>query len=241
MKRIGQFLGWGLILHALVMGVSVAEEGIAIAGFPRTTGITKERHTLKELRDVHLVRQQLDFSCGAAALATLMSYYYGEQTSEQELLDLLDIQIEKLTPEQIARKKRSGFSLLDLKNVAQQKGYRGAGFQLSLAQLRQLVAPVIVYLHPSDYHHFAVLRGIAGDRVFLADPSRGNLRMSTARFLSEYGGVAFVLGKPGEEDILTYPLALAWPDDYAEPELRTVVHRFDRLGAFTVNMAARPR
>ncbi|MDQ3775481.1 MAG: C39 family peptidase [Pseudomonadota bacterium] len=221
--------------------MSVAEEGIAIAGFPRTTGITKERHTLKELRDVHVVRQHLDFSCGAAALATLMSYYYGEQTSEQELLDLLDIQLEKLTPEQLARKKRSGFSLLDLKNVAQQKGYRGAGVQLSLAQLRELVAPVIVYLHPSDYHHFAVLRGIAGDRVFLADPSRGNLRMSTARFLSEYGGVVFVLGKPGEEDILTYPLALVWPDDYAEPELRTVVHRFDRLGAFTVNMAARPR
>lgn len=241
MKRIGRCLWWGLSLHALIVGVSVAEEGIAIAGFPRTTEITKERHTLKELRDVHVVKQKLDYSCGAAALATLMSYYYGEQTSEQELLDLFDIQLEKLTPEQLERKKQSGFSLLDLKNVAQQKGYRAAGFRLSLAQLRQLVAPVIVYVHPSGYHHFAVLRGIAGDRVFLADPSRGNLRMSTARFLSEYGGAVFVLGRPGEEDILTYPLALPRPDDYAGPELRRVVHRFDRLGAFTVKMAARAR
>ncbi len=176
MRRMGRCLGWGLILHALMVGASVAEER---AGFPRTTGITKERHTLKELRDLQVVKQQLDYSCGAAALATLMSYYYGEPTSEKELLDLLDVQLKKLTAEELEHKKRNGFSLLDLKNVAQQKRYQAAGFQVSLAQLRQLVAPVIVYLHPSDYHHFAILRGIAGDRVFLADPSRGNLRMST--------------------------------------------------------------
>jgi predicted double-glycine peptidase len=171
-------------------------------------------------------------------LATLMTYYYGDETSEQELLDLLNIRLESLSKEERARKKRSGFSLLDLKIVAQQKGFQAAGVELSLDQLRELKAPAVVYTRPLDYHHFAILRGIVGDRVYLADPSRGNLRVSIRRFASEYGGVVFVLGRPGEEDITTYPLALGRPDDFAKPEPRRVVERLDRF-----NMAAwfRPR
>ncbi|MGH8651117.1 MAG: cysteine peptidase family C39 domain-containing protein [Gammaproteobacteria bacterium] len=79
--------------------------------------------------------------------------------------------------------------------MAQQKGYQAAGFKLTVGQLPQLLAPVIVHVQPFGYHHFAVLRGVAGDRVYLADPGRGNLRMSIARFLDEWAGVVFVLGR----------------------------------------------
>src|SRR5947209_7567724 len=49
-----------------------------------------ERHTAKELRDQNIVKQEVDYSCGAAALATLMIYYFGDQTSEKEILTLLE-------------------------------------------------------------------------------------------------------------------------------------------------------
>ena len=244
MIRIWQGLACVLSVPFFAMGASQAEEHPA--DLPANPGfaLVKEkgqRHTLKELRDQHVVKQQLDYSCGAAALATLLSNYYGEQTSESEIRDLLNMRFSKLTKEDIARKTRNGYSLLDLKFAAEQLGYQAAGFKLTADQLRQLAAPVIVYVRPLGYHHFAVLRGIAADRVFLADPGRGNLSMSIARFLSEYGGVVFVLGKPGEETITNYPLALSRPKDYVRPDPARVFNTLARSAALTVDLTVRTR
>lgn len=239
MIRVGRFLGCVMLL-SFVNGVCVAEEAASRVPANGEQTVVK-RHTLKELRNQYVVKQQLDHSCGAAALATLMIHYFGEKTSEREILDLLDVQLKNLTKEEVSRKERVGFSLLDLKQVAQQKGFKAAGFQLTLAQLRRLAAPVIVYVLPLGYHHFAVLRGIAGDRVFLADPSRGNLSMSVARFADEYGGIVFVLGKAGEEYITHYPLALSRPDDLVRPDRRRLVYRVNDFGAYATNLALRSR
>jgi predicted double-glycine peptidase len=173
------------------------------------------RHTVKDLRDQYLVKQQEDYSCGAAALATLMIYYFGEDTSEKEILNLLE---GSLTEEEKKTKTLKGFSLLDLKRVANTKGYQAAGFRLKPSQLAQLTAPVLVFVEPLGYKHFAVFRGMNGDRVYLADPSRGNLRMSLNRFLDEWGRIVFVLGRPDEKDIQAHPLEVPHPW-YVQPEL----------------------
>jgi uncharacterized protein len=199
------------------------------------------RHTLKELRDQNVVKQQLDYSCGAAALATLISGYYGENTSEKELLDLLNARLVSMSDKEKSRKKLNGFSLLDLKLVAQQKGYKAAGFKLTIDQLKQLSAPVIVFVKPMGYHHFAVLRGISDDRVYLADPGRGNLRMSLARFEEEYGGVIFVLGKAGEKNITLHKLLVGRPDDFAKPDVRNVVYRTNFFTRTAIDSAFRMR
>jgi uncharacterized protein len=174
-----------------------------------------QHHTLKELRDLHVVKQQKDYSCGAAALATLMIYYFGDNTSEEEILNLLQ---SRLDDTEKRKKMIRGFSLLDLKHAAESKGYRAAGFQLSALQLAQLAAPAIVFVEPDGYKHFAVFRGMDRGRIFLADPSRGNLRMSLDRFLDEWSGVVFVLGKEGEEKITSYPLQIP-RSQYIQPEL----------------------
>jgi uncharacterized protein len=240
MIRVERFLAGVLILQPLINGVSVAEEAAWRAPTSAKETIVK-RHTLKELRDQYVVKQQLDYSCGAAALATLMVYYYGENTSEKEILELLNTRLETMTEEERARKTRIGFSLLDLKVVAQQKGYRAAGFKLTVDQLPQLLAPVIVHVRPLGYYHFAVLRGAAGDRVYLADPGRGNLRMSIKRFLDEWDGIVFVLGKAGEEKITHYPLVLSRGIDYPSPRLRQAAHQGDQAAASAVNLVLRAR
>ncbi len=222
------------------VGASVAEA----AAWSVPTGAKEtivKRHTLKELRDQYVVKQQLDYSCGAAALATLMVYYYGENTSEKEILELLNARLKTMTEEEQARKTTIGFSLLDLKVVAQQKGYQAAGFKLSVDQLPQLLAPVIVHLRPLGYYHFAVLRGVAGDRVYLADPARGNLRMSIERFLDEWHGLVFVLGKAGEEKITHYPLTLSRGTDYPSPRLRQAAHQADQAASSAVDLVLRAR
>jgi uncharacterized protein len=198
--------------------------------------VLKERHTLKELRDLHVVKQDTDYSCGAAALATLMTYYFKDPTSEQEILRLL---VTGLSEDESALKQLFGFSLLDLKRVAVRKGYRAAGFELTFEQLRQLTAPVIVFVTPRGYPHFAVLRDVIGDRVYLADPARGNLVLSIARFLSEWGRIVFVLGKAGEAGIVNYPLEVDLRQyDRWEP---LDINRMMNIGARVRSFAVRAR
>jgi len=147
-----------------------------------------------------------------------MINYFGEETSERDILDAL---IAGLTPDDLEGKKKRGFSLLDLRRVARTKGYQAAGFKLTGEQLKQLAAPVIVFVQPFGYNHFAVLRGIDRGQVFLADPARGNLRMSMGRFLSEWGGIIFVLDKARDEKNTPDLLALPRPE-YVQPELLSV-------------------
>src|SRR5215470_4786803 len=212
--RVWRWLTYGLLLQMLVMGIGVAEEG-SDEGRRDTGQLPPLRHTLKQLRDQYVVKQQLDYSCGAAALATLMIYYFGEETSERDILNAL---IAGLTPDDLEGKKKRGFSLLDLRRVARAKGYQAAGFKLTGEQLKQLATPVIVFVQPFGYNHFAVLRGVDRGRVYLADPARGNLRMSMGRFLTEWGGIIFVLDKARKETNTTDRLALPRPE-YVQPEL----------------------
>lgn len=164
--------------------------------------------SLQELRDLNVVKQQLDFSCGAAALATILRYGFGEDVTEEQVLrELYGL----LSDDEQADIRATGFSLLNLQQVAQARGYRAAGFRLQPDQLAMLNGPVIVFIEPRGYRHFAVLRGFRGDRVYLADPSRGNVRMPAYRFIDDWlqddgNGIIFVVepedGLPAGSSVL---------------------------------------
>jgi predicted double-glycine peptidase len=150
---------------------------------------------MKQLRDANVIKQQFDYSCGAAALATLFRYGFGENVTERDVMAQL---LGSLSAEQLQVTLQQGFSLLDLQRVARARGYRAEGFRLAPQALSQLNGPVIVFVQPRGYRHFAVLRGIVGDRVYLADPSLGNVRLPMYRFLESWldesgTGVIFVL------------------------------------------------
>ena len=165
----------------------------------------KPIHSWKELRDQNVVIQGFDYSCGAGALATLMRYYFGDKVSEEGIL--LSI-LGPMSREEVADREKNGLSLLDLKLCAERMGYQAAGVRLNYASLPKLKGPVLIHLEQKDYKHFAVLKGVRGDRIYLADPSRGNIRMSVDRFAREWSGIALVLGKQGFGLPQKYPLAL---------------------------------
>lgn len=165
--------------------------------------------SVKELRDQDVIKQRFDFSCGAAALATLLHYGFGEDVTERQILVEL---FGSLTKEEKAVRLATGFSLLDLQRVAQTRGYNAQGFRLGPEQLALLGGPVIVYIEPRGYKHFAVLRGVRGNRVYLADPSRGNIRLPAYNFLKDWlqqggQGIIFVVepktGLPSSRTPLT--------------------------------------
>lgn len=185
-----------LIPHLLVVAMfaSVSTQAqVDITGSGLRIGVPAT--SIKGLRDRNLVRQRFDFSCGAAALATILRFGYGDDVTEPEILTEL---FGLLPDDEQAATRETGFSLLNLQQVAQARGYRAAGFRLAPEQIPMLGGPVIVYIEPRGYRHFAVLRGVRGDRVYLADPSRGNVRMPMYRFLADWmqddgTGIIFVV------------------------------------------------
>lgn len=220
---------WAILFVLKLSACASFGEGINLLQEQAPHRVTN--HTLKELRDLNVVKQATDYSCGAASLATLLIYYYGEMTSEAEILALLQA---GLTQEELQAKNERGFSLLDLKRAANVKGYQAAGFRLTPGQLGQLAAPVIVYVEPLGYKHFAVLRGVRDGYIYLADPSRGNLRMRLERFSLEWEqGIIFALGKAGEEEIQDYLLLPPVPFTDVLPEYAGFVDLLDQGNQFS--------
>jgi predicted double-glycine peptidase len=177
---------------------------------------------MKALRDRNLIKQQFDYSCGAAALATLLRYGLGDNVTERDVL----VQLFGLLSEDEKQVTLSqGFSLLHLQRVAQARGYRAEGFRLDPQALSRLSGPVIVFIQPRGYKHFAVLRGIRDDRVYLADPSLGNVRMPMYQFLESWRdgsgtGVIFVVEPAVGLPQTTMPLTLS-VQGLPQPEIMT--------------------
>jgi predicted double-glycine peptidase len=139
-----------------------------------------------------------------------MRYGFGQTVTEGQILDgLFDLPSEAEKDD----RRRTGFSLLDLQRVAQARGYSAEGFRLDAEQITMLGGPVIVFIEPRGYKHFAVLRGVRGDRVYLADPSRGNIRMPMYAFLDSWlqddgKGIIFVVEPKAPQPGGVAPLAL---------------------------------
>ncbi|HHS1390983.1 TPA: C39 family peptidase [Neisseria meningitidis] len=127
----------------------------------------------KARRDFNIVKQDLDFSCGAASVATLLNNFYGQTLTEEEVLEKLD-------------KEQMRASFEDMRRIMPDLGFEAKGYALSFEQLAQLKIPVIVYLKYRKDDHFSVLRGIDGNTVLLADPSLGHVSMSRVQFLDAW-------------------------------------------------------
>ena len=170
----------------------------------------------RERRDHNVIKQRYDYSCGAAALATLLRYYFADDRLDER--GILEGIMGRLSEDETGDRIQNGFSLLDLKQQAERLGYQAAGVKLGLGRLPKLRGPVLVHLVCDGERHFAILRGVREDRVFLADPSRGNVRMPVHQFAREWTGLALVLGKKGFG--LPAEHALAVPSDTPlRPEL----------------------
>ncbi len=132
--------------------------------------------SLREARFLSMVRQQYDFSCGSAALSTLLTYHYGFVVDEQVVFEEMYAHGEQ---EKI---RREGFSLLDMKRYLGAHGFEADGFEAPLDKLASAEVPAIVLINDSGYNHFVVIKGIKDQRILLGDPSGGIRAMTRSAF-----------------------------------------------------------
>ena len=152
--------------------------------------------SLLEFRHDRVVIQQWDMSCGAAAVATLLTYQYADPVTEKEVALYLIKREEYLQKPELVR-LRQGFSLLDMERYVAQRGYRGIGYgKLTLHDLIEN-APIIVPISIHGYSHFVIFRGVMRDRVLLADPAWGNRTMPTEKFQNAWIDYGTKMGRVG--------------------------------------------
>ncbi len=156
--------GYVYIQHHTKQGV-VVEHGVVVE---------KPRSAF----DFHnVVRQRYDYSCGSAALTTVLNNYLGHSFDERQVMEgLLRFgETKKIV-------KRRGFSLLDMKRLATALGYKSGGFKATFKDLATLKNPAVVPIHYAGFKHFVVLKKFENGHVYIADPAVGNISFTQDRF-----------------------------------------------------------
>lgn len=166
-----------------------AETRIPAPGGSLTISIT----SLKEARFKSVVRQEHDFSCGSAAIATLLTHHYGRPTTEAEAFRTM------FEVGDQAAIHRFGFSLADMQRYLDTVGLRSDGFKVTLDKLSEVGIPAITLINTKGYNHFVVVKGVRGGDILVGDPALGLKAIPKAEFEAMWQQVMFVI----RDDIAT--------------------------------------
>ncbi|MGO4699881.1 C39 family peptidase [Dyella sp. 2RAB6] len=164
-----------LLLSALCWHGAAQAASIPVPG-AQGQGISLRLTSLKEARFRNTIRQKYDFSCGSAAVATLLTFQYGYPVDEQAAFAQMYEHGDR------AKIGKEGFSLLDIKRYLAANGFDADGFEVPLDKLQQERLPAIVLIDERGYHHFVVVKGLLYDRVLIGDPALGTRSLPRVRF-----------------------------------------------------------
>ena len=171
-------------------GISQAAQ-MPIAAMPGGNLVFKQVQSIRERRFADIVEQKTDFSCGAAALATVLRQAYWLDVNEDEIIKgMLQNADQELVRVQ-------GFSMLDMKRYVESIGMRARGYRIPAQSLESVNIPVVVLLDIRGYKHFVVLQRTQKDWVYIGDPVLGHKRYSHEDFIKGWNGIVFAVIGPG--------------------------------------------
>ncbi len=143
--------------------------------------------SMKDIPFRTVVRQEYDYSCGSAALATLLHYHYNMPVTEAEVFKAM---YAKGDQDKI---RKVGFSLLDIKNYLASRGFQADGYKMTFDQLVKINRPAIAVVTAGAYRHFVVVKGARNGKVLIGDPAGGLRTYSNAEFSKIWNGVIFAI------------------------------------------------
>jgi predicted double-glycine peptidase len=235
--RTGRLARGLIIVIGLALSVSGADE---TPQQPARSPVRDPKHEFRryarswiEIRNQNIVMQQRDYSCGAAALATVIRHHWGDAITELQLLE--DV-VDMLSDEEMKDRIEHGLSLTDLRKLAVRAGYTASIGTLTFDKLKESKIPLIVGIVVNEFDHFVVVRGTDAYYVYLADPARGNVRTPIPQFVEQWQkNAVLVVVKPGVDPLQESPLKVQ-PDEivlgetnrrYLRERLSAAPPRFD--------------
>ncbi len=151
-----------------------------------------------------VVRQRFDFSCGSAAVATLLTHHYGRPTPEMGPFKAMWAAGDR------ALIRKVGFSMYDMKNHLTTLGYKAEGFKLTVDELAKVKRPVIVLIDLKGFKHFVVVKGMNNGRVLTGDSVLGLTQYSTEDFAKMWNGIVLAIVKTPDGNRGYYNLSNDW-------------------------------
>ncbi|BAS26394.1 C39 family peptidase [Limnochorda pilosa] len=149
-----------------------------------------------EHRQAGVVIQTDWTTCGPAAVATLLSSFFGMPAAEAEVVLLARPHMPADRDPDV-----TGYTLGSLRAAAQALGFTSEGYRMELAALveyqSQTGLPVLVHLE-FPQRHFAVLVGSREGRFVVADPSWGVMVEPEEAFVASWSGHVLVTLPPVE-------------------------------------------
>jgi len=172
-----------------------------------------EVKSLLEQKWSHVVRQRTDIGCGAASLATILTYYFDFPTDEDEMVQALHSEALAAPAPNLERNIRfNGFNLRQIRNVAKKGGLVAAAFRVKPEDLPDVKLPVITRVTIRGYDHFVVFKEARNGRVFIADPAFGNTVYRLRDFEKIWSGVMMGFLRRGQGPVAQHLLQVAAAD-----------------------------
>lgn len=160
--------------------------------------------SMREARFQTIILQKYDYSCGSAALASLLTYHYDRPTTEETVFKAM------FSTGDQDKIRQEGFSLLDMKVHLARQGLVADGFKMTLDRLAKLGVPVITLINTGGYRHFVIIKGIDEDNVVLGDPAQGVLIVKKEEFEPVWSGVVLVIRNEASRGKEHFNLAQDW-------------------------------
>lgn len=178
-----RMIGIAALLGALAPGVASAD----YIWLPSGMRVEVQRKSIVDLRFVNVVRQRFDISCGAAAVATLLSYFYADKVDEAQVIN------EALKSGDKEKIEKEGFSMLELKRYGERKGYVVQGFKITKPEaVTEIKIPFLTLINTRGYNHFVIVKGVKDGQVFIADSAFGNRSIDLEQFKAEWSKIILV-------------------------------------------------
>ncbi|WP_095054899.1 C39 family peptidase [Pseudomonas sp. Irchel s3b2] len=168
-----------------VGGVMAAQLPLSV--MPGGAVVYKPIQSMRERKFADLVQQKTDFSCGAAALATILRQAYWLDVNEEQIIEgMLAHSDQDLVRVQ-------GFSMLDMKRYVESIGMRARGYRVAPQTLSEIRIPVVVLLDIRGYKHFVVMQKVHEGWVYIGDPVLGHKRYKVDDFVKGWNGIIFAV------------------------------------------------
>lgn len=179
----------GCLIGALVLAAAGAWAQQPVA-LPSGGFVNAPVKTYADMRFEQVIQQRHDLSCGAAAVATLMKHGWSLPTTEKDVIDTI---VKKAGAQQQQKIANAGFSMLELKEYGEARGFAVGGFRIDdVEKLAKLKVPAVTLTNIRGYNHFVVIKGVRDGRVYVADPAFGNRVRTLENFDEEWNGVVLV-------------------------------------------------
>ncbi|WP_292979279.1 C39 family peptidase [Nitrosomonas sp.] len=169
------------ILQAALLAWSGDVLALDMIGVAGGANFSVQGKSFAERRFNTVYRQQFDFSCGSAALASLLTFHYDDTVDEQSVF------VDMFKHGNQEKIKREGFSMLDMKLYLERRGYGSDGFKINLDQLYSTGSPAITIINHNGYMHFVIVKGVSKDKILLGDPAQGVKSVDRGDFEKMWG------------------------------------------------------